>query len=367
LSKYPTINGSKEHIDDLNSLAHVPLGLEELFNKLEELFITKWESKKMLRADAFIAYYKSQWKGKKWSRAFLPEATSQTNNGAESHNKHYKERFLKSRPSLFDTCVNMFSDVEQISSDFANKGLRGKSEYYLVTHNHWKQAKIYQKELNESNHFFPFHENDDTEAPPVYVLYPSTKHIKDVTEEHEQKEYKLIGTKDPEIPAEVRKILQSDAEDHLKEWKRVMNGELPSFVSSLEDWQSFRMRFEVISLIDESERKTDIPYKCYCTRKTNNTLDGYQNTGVCKHVLHGSVCYAGVDIPDELKDQIRSNAKRGAKSKRTKALENQTGKQPSPCKPKARKKKKNVASTKNIASSEKVSGVESEAQDDGTL
>ena len=112
---------------------------------------------------------------------------------------------------------------------------------------------------------------------------------------------------------------------------------------------------------------TDIPYKCYCTRKTTNILDGYQNTGVCKHVLHGSVCFAGVDIPDELKDQIRSNAKRGAKSKRTKALENQTGKQPSPCKPKARKKKKNVASTKNIASSEKVSGVESEAQDDGTL
>ena len=33
----------------------------------------------------------------------------------------------------------------------------------------------------------------------------------------------------------------------------------------------------------------------------------------------------------------------------------------------AKRKKKNVASTKNIASSEKVSEVESEAQDDGTL
>ena len=33
----------------------------------------------------------------------------------------------------------------------------------------------------------------------------------------------------------------------------------------------------------------------------------------------------------------------------------------------AKKKKKNVASTKNIASSEKVSEVESEAEDDGTL
>ena len=33
----------------------------------------------------------------------------------------------------------------------------------------------------------------------------------------------------------------------------------------------------------------------------------------------------------------------------------------------AKRKKKNVASTKNIASSEKVSEVESEAEDDGTL
>ena len=98
--------------------------------------------------------------------------------------------------------------------------------------------------------------------------------------------------------------------------------------------------------------------KCPCA--IHNILDGYQNTGVCKHVLHGSVCFAGVDIPDELKDQIRSNAKRGAKSKRTKALENQTGKQPSPCKPP--KKNKNVAST-----SEKVSEVESEVEDDETL
>ena len=188
LLKFPTINGSKEHMDDLDSLAHVPFGFEELFNKLEQLFITKWESKKISRADAFITYYKSQWKGKKWSRAFLPEATPQTNNGAKSHNKHYKERFLTSRPSLYDACANMISDVEQISSDFANEGFRGKSEHYLVTQNHWKQAKIYQKELNESNYFFPFHENDDTEAPPAYVLYPSTKHIKDVTEEHEQKD-----------------------------------------------------------------------------------------------------------------------------------------------------------------------------------
>ena len=122
-------------------------------------------------------------------------------------------------------------------------------------------------------------------------------------------------------------------------------------------------------MIDKSERKTDIPYKCNCTRKTNNILDGYQNTGVCKHVLHGSVCYAGVDIPDEMKDHIRCNAKRGRKSKRTKALQKQPGEHPSPCKPKARKKnKKNVASTKNIAStSEKVSEVESEAEDDETL
>jgi len=35
-----------------------------MFNNLEELFITKWESKKMPRTDSFIAYYKSQWKGK---------------------------------------------------------------------------------------------------------------------------------------------------------------------------------------------------------------------------------------------------------------------------------------------------------------
>jgi len=166
----------------------------------------------------------------------------------------------------------------------------------------------------------------------------------------------MNGTEDPKIPIEVRKILQSNAEDHLKEWKRVMNGELPSVVSSLEDWQSFRMRFEVISLINESECKTDIPYKCYCTRKTNNNLDGYQNTGVRKHVLHGSVCFADVDIPDELKDQIR----RGAKSKRKKALEKQPGEQQSPCKPP--KKNKNVAST-----SEKVSEVESEAEDDEIL
>ena len=80
------------------------------------------------------------------------------------------------------------------------------------------------------------------------------------------------------------------------------------------------------------------------------------------------MCFAGVDIPDELKDQIRSNAKRGRKSKRTKALQKQPGEHPSPCKPKPSKKNKNVASTKNIAStSEKVSEVESEAEDDETL
>jgi len=170
----------------------------------------------------------------------------------------------------------MTSDVEQISSDFANEGFRGKSEYYLVTQNHWIQAKIYSKDLNDSNHFFPFHENDipnDTEALPVYVLYPSMKHINNVTAEYELKEYEMNGTKDSKIPIEVRKILQFNAEDHLKEWKRVMNGELPSVVSSLEDWQSFRLRFEVISLIDESELKTDIPYKCCCTRTTNNNLE----------------------------------------------------------------------------------------------
>ena len=80
------------------------------------------------------------------------------------------------------------------------------------------------------------------------------------------------------------------------------------------------------------------------------------------------MCYAGVDIPDEMKDHIRSNAKRGRKRKRTKALQKQPGEHPSTCKPKPpKKKKKNVASTKNIASSEKVSEVESEAEDDGTL
>jgi len=77
LSKYPTINGSKEHIDDLDSLAYVPFGFEELFNKLEELFITKWESKKIPRTEAFITYYKSHWKGKKFSRAFPLEANQQ--------------------------------------------------------------------------------------------------------------------------------------------------------------------------------------------------------------------------------------------------------------------------------------------------
>ena len=57
---------------------------------------------------------------------------------------------------------------------------------------------------------------------------------------------------------------------------------------------------------------------------------GYQQTCKCKHVCTAATIFAQHTVPEKMRQQIKTNAKRGRPAKRKRALEYQPGEMPSP-------------------------------------
>ena len=57
---------------------------------------------------------------------------------------------------------------------------------------------------------------------------------------------------------------------------------------------------------------------------------GYQQTCKCKHVYTAATIFAQYTVPEKMRQNIKSNAKRGRPAKRKRALEYQPGKMSSP-------------------------------------
>ena len=100
---------------------------------------------------------------------------------------------------------------------------------------------------------------------------------------------------------------------------------------SFDEWKQFTAGFYICrKLSKENMPKSGIPYSCICTEWRGKDPIGYQQTCKCKHVYTAATIFAQYTVPEKMRQNIKSNAKRGRPAKRKRALEYQPGEMPSP-------------------------------------
>lgn len=134
------VDGSKEHIKDLNVLAHVPSGYTKLWRNLFDLFTKKWQARGETSpsANKFINHVKTYWEKLTWSRAFLPPGAPQTNNAVESFNKRFKTGVLHGvRPAVHDCVTRLLKKVSVLSKEGEQKKFHNTDDNRDYTTLNW--------------------------------------------------------------------------------------------------------------------------------------------------------------------------------------------------------------------------------------
>ena len=167
------IDGNKEHIEDLDVLAHVPSGYRKLWRNLFNLFTDKWQARQ--NAKTFVNHVKRVWEELTWSRAFLPPGTPQTNNASESYNNHLKRLpICKIRPSVHDCAWRFLQEIPAMSKKCAEKKFHANDDDRGYTLTELNYAIVYRSRLERNGNFlFPFWEdgkNHKKDIPDAVVF-----------------------------------------------------------------------------------------------------------------------------------------------------------------------------------------------------
>jgi hypothetical protein len=327
------VAGGSEHKEDMDVLAHVPAGYTSLYRNLFKFFIAKW----LPKAKRFTQKFNKVWGNKKWSRAFLPPGTPQTNNAAESFNKHYKSQPLcMFRPSVCDLARRFVEEISDMSKKYAQKKFHANDDDRGYTPTEVNDAIVYGAKLERDGNFvFPFWEDDKNKTDiPDAVVFCRSGLIGRITDQFCRDTYGTEGIRDEEhINNAIRPLLEASAKNCYLTWLYIDNndGKLPDYITTFDNWKQFAKDFHICrKLSTENIPKSGIPYSCACTEWRGDKPFGYQQTCKCKHVYTAATVYAQYTLPETMKQHMRANKKRGRPGKRKKALEYQPGEMPSP-------------------------------------
>ena len=332
------VDGGREHKEDMDVLAYVPAGYTKLFRNLYEFFRAKWGKKKSPQAQAWIKKLHRSWGDKKWSRAFLPPGAPQTNNAAESFNKHLKNnRMCKIRPSVHDSANAFVKELPVLSEKYAQKKFHANDDDRDYTPTEVKDAIVYRAKLERDGNFvFPFWKDDKNKTDiPDAVVFCRSGLIERITDQFCRDKFKVYieGVRDDYIINAIRPVLEESAKNCYLTWLYIdkNDGKLPDYITTFDNWKEFVKEFYICrKLSTENIPKSGIPYSCACTEWRDRKVCGYQQTCKCKHVYTAAMVYAQYTIPETMQQHMKANKKRGRPSKRKKALEYQPGEMPSP-------------------------------------
>jgi hypothetical protein len=330
------VDGGREHKEDMDVLAYVPAGYTKLFRNLYEFFRAKWGKKKS--PQAWIKKLHRSWGDKKWSRAFLPPGAPQTNNAAESFNKHLKNnRMCKIRPSVHDSANAFVKELPVLSEKYAQKKFHANDDDRDYTPTEVKDAIVYRAKLERDGNFvFPFWKDDKNKTDiPDAVVFCRSGLIERITDQFCRDKFKVYieGVRDDYIINAIRPVLEESAKNCYLTWLYIdkNDGKLPDYITTFDNWKEFVKEFYICrKLSTENIPKSGIPYSCACTEWRDRKVCGYQQTCKCKHVYTAAMVYAQYTIPETMQQHMKANKKRGRPSKRKKALEYQPGEMPSP-------------------------------------
>ena len=330
------VAGGSEHKEDMDVLAYVPAGYTKLFRNLYEFFRAKWGKKKS--PQAWIKKLHRSWGDKKWSRAFLPPGAPQTNNAAESFNKHLKNnRMCKIRPSVHDSANAFVKELPVLSEKYAQKKFHANDDDRDYTPTEVKDAIVYRAKLERDGNFvFPFWKDDKNKTDiPDAVVFCRSGLIERITDQFCRDKFKVYieGVRDDYIINAIRPVLEESAKNCYLTWLYIdkNDGKLPDYITTFDNWKQFAKDFHICrKLSTENIPKSGIPYSCACTEWRGDKPFGYQQTCKCKHVYTAATVYAQYTLPETMKQHMRANKKRGRPGKRKKALEYQPGEMPSP-------------------------------------
>ena len=330
------VDGGREHKEDMDVLAYVPAGYTKLFRNLYEFFRAKWGKKKS--PQAWIKKLHRSWGDKKWSRAFLPPGAPQTNNAAESFNKHLKNnRMCKIRPSVHDSANAFVKELPVLSEKYAQKKFHANDDDRDYTPTEVKDAIVYRAKLERDGNFvFPFWKDDKNKTDiPDAVVFCRSGLIERITDQFCRDKFKVYieGVRDDYIINAIRPVLEESAKNCYLTWLYIdkNDGKLPDYITTFDNWKQFAKDFHICrKLSTENIPKSGIPYSCACTEWRGDKPFGYQQTCKCKHVYTAATVYAQYTLPETMKQHMRANKKRGRPGKRKKALEYQPGEMPSP-------------------------------------
>jgi hypothetical protein len=330
------VDGGREHKEDMDVLAYVPAGYTKLFRNLYEFFRAKWGKKKS--PQAWIKKLHRSWGDKKWSRAFLPPGAPQTNNAAESFNKHLKNnRMCKIRPSVHDSANAFVKELPVLSEKYAQKKFHANDDDRDYTPTEVKDAIVYRAKLERDGNFvFPFWRDDKNKTDiPDAVVFCRSGLIERITDQFCRDKFKVYieGVRDDYIINAIRPVLEESAKNCYLTWLYIdkNDGKLPDYITTFDNWKEFVKEFYICrKLSTENIPKSGIPYSCACTEWRDRKVCGYQQTCKCKHVYTAAMVYAQYTIPETMQQHMKANKKRGRPSKRKKALEYQPGEMPSP-------------------------------------
>lgn len=134
--------------------------------------------------------------------------------------------------------------------------------------------------------------------------------INDVRKKHQKEEYGVEGVRKDHINDEIRPALLKLATEAVKNWSYMHEKDsLPSEMSFTK-YRELEQNFQYVYLIPENERKTSFPHGCIrkSWKGSHKTVCGYQQTGVCKHVITSSMRFANMPIP---KEKVEADEKNG--------------------------------------------------------
>ena len=327
------VAGGREHKEDIDVLAYVPAGYTSLFRNLYGLFKAKW----LPKAKAFFSKFDKTWRDKFWSRAFLRPGMPQTNNAAESKNKHLKNMpICKIRPSVCDSALRLLQEISAMSRKLELKKFHANEDDRDYTPIEVNDAVVFKSKLERNGNFlFPFWEDGNMKDDiPEAVVFCRSGLIKRITNKYSLDTYEMEGIRDGEDTNNaIRPLLQEQAKRCYLTWLYIDNndGKLPDDFQSFDDWKQFISDFYICrKLSKENIPKSGIPYSCMCTEWRRGEPIGYQQTCKCKHVYTAARIFAQHIVPEKVRQHIKANKKRGRPAKRKRALEYQPGEMPSP-------------------------------------
>ena len=114
------------------------------------------------------------WRNKQFSRAHLSAGAPQTNNAAESRNKHLKSLpICKIRPSVCDSALRLLQEIRAMSENCALKKFHANDDDRGYTLTEVNDAIVFRSRLARNGNFlFPFWEDGSIrdDIPDVVVF-----------------------------------------------------------------------------------------------------------------------------------------------------------------------------------------------------